>query len=74
MFLRSSSGWPPMFPHLVLAGVSIGCGSNLGGVTLTSYCHTSLTLPLSYSLVYSCMLVRLTYIHSLHRDLYKLSR
>ena len=62
-----------MFPHLVLAGISVGSASNLASVTLGSYCHTSLLLPLSYSSLYSCMLVRLVYLHSVHRDAYKLS-
>lgn len=43
-------------------------------MTLTSHCHSSLLLPVSYSCVYSCLLVRLVYLHSLARDrLYKLS-
>ena len=62
-----------MFPHLVLAGVSVGSASNLASVTLASYCHSSLLLPVSYSSLYSCMLVRLVYLHSVHRDAYKLS-
>ena len=62
-----------MFPHLVLAGVSVGSASNLASVTLASYCHSSLLLPVSYSSLYSCMLVRLVYLHSVHRDMYKLS-
>jgi len=70
---RNSSSWPPMFPHLVLAGVSVGSASNLASVTLASYCHSSLLLPVSYSSLYSCMLVRLVYLHSVHRDMYKLS-
>ena len=74
---RSSSGWPPMFPHLLLAGVSLGSASNLASVTLASasHCvHSSLVLPTSYAVVYACLLVRLTYLHSLHRAAYKLSR
>ena len=63
-----------MFPHLVLTGVTLGSASNLASVTLTSHCHSSLLLPVSYSSVYSCLLVRLVYLHSLNRDkLYKLS-
>ena len=58
----------------MLAGVSLGSASNLASVTLTSHCHSSLLLPVSYSAVYSCLLVRLVYLHSLARDrLYKLS-
>jgi len=70
---RSHSGWPPMFPHLVLASASLGSASNLASVTLSSYCHGSLLLPVSYSGIYSCLLVRLVFLKSLHRDIYKLS-
>ena len=64
-----SSSWPPVFPHILLLGATIGSASNLASVTLSSSCHSSSLLPISYSLVYSAMLVRLVVLHSLHRDL-----
>ena len=67
-----SSSWPPVFPHVLLLGATLGSASNLASVTLNSTCHTSSLLPISYSLVYSAMLVRLVLLHSLHRDMYKL--
>ena len=69
----SSSSWPPVFPHILLLGATLGSASNLASVTLSSGCHSSSLLPISYSLVYSAMMVRLVVLHSLHRDLmYKL--
>lgn len=68
-----SSSWPPVFPHILLLGATLGSASNLASVTLSSGCHSSSLLPISYSLVYSAMLVRLVVLHSLHRDMmYKL--
>jgi len=67
-----SSSWPPVFPHVLLLGATLGSASNLASVTLNSTCHSSTLLPISYSLVYSAMLVRLVLLHSLHRDMYKL--
>ena len=64
-----SSSWPPVFPHILLLGASLGSASNLAGVTLSWSCHSSSLLPISYSLVYSALLVRLVVLHSLHRDL-----
>ena len=37
-----------------------------------SSCYTALLLPLSYASLYSALLTRLVYLHSLHKDLYKL--
>ena len=68
-----SSSWPPVFPHVLLLGATLGSASNLASVTLSSGCHSSSLLPISYSLVYSGLVVRLVLLHSLHRDLmYKL--
>ena len=68
-----SSSWPPVFPHILLLGITLGSASNLASVTLSSGCHSSSLLPISYSLVYSALLVRLVVLHSLHRDMmYKL--
>ena len=69
----SSSSWPPVFPHILLLAATLGSASNLASVTLSSSCHSSSLLPISYSLVYAAMMVRLVLLHSLHRDLmYKL--
>ena len=65
---HSSSSWPPVFPHVLLLGATLGSASNLASVTLSSTCHSSSLLPISYSLVYSALLVRLVVLHSLHRD------
>ena len=68
-----STSWPPVFPHILLLGATLGSASNLASVTLSSSCHSSSLLPISYSLVYAAMMVRLVLLHSLHRDLmYKL--
>jgi len=67
---------PPVFPHVILLSISIGSSSNLAWVTLSpsplSSCYTALLLPLSYASLYSALLTRLVYLHSLHKDLYKL--
>ena len=69
--------WALIFPHLLLLGLFLGSSSSLAHITLDptsmSSCSTSLLVPISYSMIYSTLLVRLVYLHSLHKDMYRLS-
>jgi len=66
----------PLFPNILLLGLFLGSSSSLAHITLdptsTSSCITSLLVPISYSMIYSTLLVRMVYIYSLHKDMYRL--
>ena len=71
-----STTWPPLFPHLLLLGIFLGSSSNLASITIDPSSlfssSNSILIPLSYSLIYSTLLVRLVYLHSLHKAMYML--
>ena len=66
-----STTCPPLFPHILLLGQFIGSSSSLASVTLdpTSkfYFLPTVLVPISYTMIYSTLLVRLVYLHSLHK-------
>jgi hypothetical protein len=75
-FIKNTS-WPSMFPNLLLSGLFLGSSSSLDHITLDpasiSSCISSVLVPISYTIIYSTLLVRLVYLHSLHKDMYRLS-
>ena len=68
--------WHHLFPHFILFGQFIGSSSSLAFIvidpTSKASCITSLFIPISYTIIYSTLLVRLVYLHSLKNDMYKL--
>ena len=74
-FIQNSS-WPSLFPNLLIFGLFLGSSSSLVRITLDpasiSYCIASRLVPISYTIIYSTLLVRLVYLHSLHKDMYRL--
>ena len=75
-FIQNTS-WPSMFPNLLLFGLFLGSSSSLAHITLDpaspTSCISSILVPISYTIIYSTLLVRLVYLQSLHKDMYRLS-
>ena len=69
-YSSSSSPKSLLFPHLLLLGLCLGSSSMLAQVSLEPSCLSSLLCPVSYSLIYSSLLARLVYLHSLHKGVY----
>ena len=61
--INRSTYLPPLFPHLLLVGLFLGSFSSLAHIILDS-------TFLSYTVIYSTLLVRLVYLLSLHKDKY----
>ena len=65
-----------LFPNSLLFGLFIGSASSLAQVYFThpsTISYISITLgPFSSTIIFSSLLVRLVYIHSLNKDMYKL--
>jgi hypothetical protein len=75
-FIKNAS-WPSLFPILLVFGLFLGSSSSLVLITLDPVlpisCISSILVPISYTIIYSTLLVRLVYLHSLQNDMYKLS-
>ena len=74
-FIKNAS-WPSLFPNRLMFGLFLGSSSSLAHITLdpslTSSCLSSILFPISYTIIYATLLVRLVYLHSLHKDMYRL--
>ena len=65
---------PPFFFHQVLLCLLIGSCYGIAHVTLDlssiSSCSITVLIPISYTMLYSTLLVRLVYLHSLHKSVH----
>ena len=74
--INLATTWENLFPHFILLGQFLGSSSSLVNVVIdhssTYFCLVTLLVPISYTLIYSTLMVRLVYIYSLHKDMYRL--
>ena len=74
--LSLSPTWHSLFPHFILLGQFLGSSSSLLYVVIdqssTSFSVSTLLVPISYTIIFSTLLVRLVYIHSYNKNMYKL--